>query len=87
MKKLLILTGFLLILVGCSGEKQQLSTKKPEPVIDYMCKDASEDVLTPEEIEWWDEMNASGATLIVRGAERELDTTVNHMHFKFITDP
>ena len=86
MRKLLILTGFLLVLVGCTKQHQQ-PTKKPEPVIDYMCKDASEDVLTPEEIEWWDERNAEGGTLIVRGAERELDTIVNHSHMKFITDP
>ena len=73
--------------IAIIASDMEVSSQVREPVIEEMCRDAADDVLTPEEIEWWDSMNASGATLIVRGAERELDTTVNHMHYKFITDP
>ena len=95
MRKPAYIFSFLLMVAGCAKQsaKEALASNMEvrgqvhEPVIEEMCRDAADDVLTPEEIEWWDSMNANGATLIVRGAERELDTTVNHMHFKFITDP
>ena len=40
-----------------------------------------------EEIKWWDDANANGGYLLIRGSERHLDTIVNHVHILFITDP
>lgn len=83
MKKLLFLT-LILLMAGCKSDNPQGSS---EPVIDFMCKDAAEDKLTQEEIEWWDSANADGGYMLVRGAERNLDTIVNHLHMIFITEP
>ena len=52
-----------------------------------MCRDAMRDTFTAEEAAHWDSMNARGAGLLIRGAERNLDTIVNHYHFIFITEP
>jgi hypothetical protein len=64
-----------------SVEKDTLST------IEFMCRDAMHDTLTEEEAAHWDSMNANGGFLLIRGAERNLDTIVNHYHFVFTTEP
>ena len=55
-------------------------------VIESICESFN-DTLTPEEAARWDSMNANGGGLLIRGAERNLDTIVNHTHIIFITDP
>ena len=82
MKKIITIIAVVILFVGCKEEHHV-----HEPVIEYMCKDAADDELTDGEIKHWDEMNEDGGYLLVRGAERELDTIVNHMHFIFITEP
>ena len=56
-------------------------------VIDKVCKQFEGDYLTMDEIAHWDSMNAEGGSLLIRGAERDLDTIVNHVHIVFITEP
>lgn len=81
MKKLLLFITIISI-GGCVSKPS-----KREPIIERMCQDAADDILTQEEIAYWDSMNATeGGYLLIRGAERKLDTIVNHLHLKFITD-
>lgn len=92
MKKLLI-TIPLYIACGCvptqrvHSNKTNDSIQVEESVIESMCKDAMRDTFTAEEAAHWDSMNARGIGLLIRGAERNLDTIVNHYHFIFITEP
>ena len=81
MRKVVIL--LVIALAGCSKQNQE----QQESVIDLMCHTVEDDVLTPEEIEYLDSVNAEGTGLIIRGAERNLDTIVNHTHLVFITEP
>ena len=60
---------------------------KSEPVISETCNDFAYMTYTPEEAAHWDSMNADGGYLLIRGAERVLDTIVNHIHIVFITEP
>ena len=46
---------------------------------------ANSDTLTEEEAQRFDSLNENNS-LLIRNAERELDTIVNHYHFIFITD-
>ena len=55
-------------------------------VIDEMCWDVAWDRLTSEEIAHWDSMNADGGFIFINGADRYLDTIVNHFHMIFRTD-
>ena len=92
MKKLVIVLVLSISIIGCSGNKTPQSDTEDsvtvsEPVIEKMCKEFSEDKLTPEEIAKWDSMNDEGGYLLIRGAERNLDTVVNHIRLIFITEP
>ena len=95
MKRILILLIAITTIVGCTKQSAQeapvsdveVSSQVHEPVIEEMCRDAADDVLTPEEIAHWDSMNANGGRLLIRGAERNLDTIVNHLHIVFTTEP
>ena len=95
MKRILILLIAIASIVGCTKQSaheapasdMEVSSQVHEPVIEEMCRDAADDVLTPEEIAHWDSMNANGGRLLIRGAERNLDTIVNHLHIVFTTEP
>lgn len=95
MRKQACIFCFLLLVAGCSKQSAQdapasnmeVSSLVHEPVIEEVCRDAASDVLTPEEIAHWDSMNANGGRLLIRGAERNLDTIVNHLRIVFITEP
>lgn len=54
--------------------------------IDAYCKIEEAVKLTPEEAAEWDERNAQGGCLIIRGSSRDCDTIVNHIHIHFTTD-
>ena len=58
-----------------------------ESTIDYMCRIESNVQLTLEEAAHWDSLNSDGGYLLVRGAERDLDTIVNHIRMIFTTEP
>lgn len=79
-----------LFILGCSQNIPKDETEVTEDsinsVIEFMCKEAEKDILTPEEAEEWDSMNANGGYMLVRGAERYCDTIVNHLHMIFITE-
>lgn len=64
-----------------SVEKDTLST------IEFMCQDAMKMEMTKEDALYFDSMNAKGVGMYVRGAERYLDTIVNHIHMVFIPEP
>ena len=92
MKKLLLIA---FVLTGCQASVNQhngmvsndsLSTDTLS-TIEFMCMDANSQTFTPEEAAHWDSMNANGGFLLIRGAERYLDTIVNHYHFIFIPEP
>lgn len=51
--------------------------------IGFICDMFDRDLLSPEEIAHWDSLDDY---LLIREAERNLDTTVNHIHIKFITE-
>ena len=92
MKKLVLTLMLISSIIGCSGNKTSQnniedSISIPEPVIEKMCKEFSEDVFTPEERAKWDSMNNDGGYLLIRGAERNLDTIVNHIRLIFVTEP
>ena len=95
MRKQACIFGFLLLVAGCAKQSaketpasdMEVSSQVHEPVIEEVCRDAASDVLTPEEIAHWDSMNANGGRLLIRGAERNLDTIVNHLRIVFITEP
>ena len=57
-----------------------------ESVIETMIKSFEEDSYTEEEAAHWDSMNNEGEYMLVRGAERNLDTIVNHIHLVFIKE-
>ena len=92
MKKLLITIP---LYIACGGgptqrvqsNKTNDSIQVKRSVVESMCRDAMRDTFTAEEAAHWDSMNAEGGYLLIRGAERNLDTIVNHYHFKFITEP
>ena len=84
MKKLVILLT-ILMLVGCI-QKTQTNNKANDSVIEAVIKSYAYDSLSPEEAAHWDSMNADGGYMLVRGAERHLDTIVNHLHIISITE-
>jgi len=87
MRKIFLFFTILLAL-GCQRHSVHVQQEvKQQSVIEDVCKDFSQDVLTSEEIAHWDSMNAEGGYLLVRGAERNLDTIVNHLHLIFTTEP
>ena len=47
----------------------------------------NEDTFSVEAAAEWDSMNANGGYLPIRGAERYLDTIINHYHVVFIPEP
>lgn len=73
------------MLAGCSASTRQKVTEQ-DPVIERMCRDAASDSLSHEEKAKWDSLNNKGEYLLVRGAERNLDTIVNHLHLIFTTE-
>lgn len=79
MKKLLF---FAILLCGCSSQPVS-----KQFVIETMCEEFASDTLTSEESAHWDSLNITqGGYLLIRGAERDLDTIVNHIHLKFRTE-
>ena len=89
-KKLTYLLVFSLFLIlSCSREKQTEKEKFLPPTetstIDEMIEWANNQEWTEEEIAHFDSLNENYA-LLIRGAERELDTIINHYHFCFTTD-
>lgn len=87
MRKIFLFFTILLTL-GCQRHSVHVQQEvKQQSVIEDVCRDFSKDVLTYEEIAHWDSMNAEGGYLLVRGAERNLDTIVNHLHLIFTTEP
>ena len=88
MRKLSLVSLVLFMFIGCCKHQSPVYQKSDhQSIIDEVCKDFSSDILTPEEIIHWDSLNANGGHLLVRDAERNLDTTVNHVHIIFITEP
>jgi hypothetical protein len=83
MKKFIYLS--IVILTGCSASTKQNNTETSS-VIERVCNDAASDSLSLEEIAKWDSLNSKGEYLLVRGAERNLDTVVNHLHLIFTTE-
>lgn len=75
----------IIIFAGCSVSTEQ-KTVDQDSVIERMCRDAESDSLSYEEIAKRDSLNNIGGYLPVRGAERNLDTIVNHLHFIFTTE-
>lgn len=71
----------VLILCGCSSQYPP-----SQSVIEHVCKEVASDTLKLEEIAHWDSLNTEGEYLLIRGAERNLDTIVNHMHLIFTTE-
>lgn len=59
--------------------------KNPKGTIEETCWDLENDYYTPEEAAEMDSMNKTGGFLLIRGAERYLDTIVNHTRVVFIT--
>ena len=101
MKKIIpLLAIILLAMVSCHRQKssvtkdglvndtiQSFLDEDNAPIkIEEVCKDAEKDILTPEEAAHWDSMNAEGGHMLIRNAERNLDTIVNHLHMVFTTD-
>lgn len=86
MKKLVALIP-ILIMVGCHKNAPTISLDSANnTIIEDVIKSYADDILTPEEAAHWDSMNAEGGYMLVRGAERYLDTVVNHLHIIFITE-
>lgn len=56
-----------------------------EPVIQEVVEWMNQGKFTPEEAAYWDSMANEGC-LFIRGAERHLDTIINHMHIVFIPE-
>lgn len=73
-----------IILCGCSSQPTQ--PLQPQSTIENICQEVNSTALTSEEIAHWDSLIADGECLLVRGAERNLDTIVNHLHLIFITE-
>lgn len=84
---LFILSLFLLF--SCSREKQTEKDKflplTEISTIDEIIEWANNQEWTEDEIAHFDSLNENYA-LLIRGAERELDTIINHYHFYFTTD-
>lgn len=70
--------------LGCQPHKPDTYSSMS---IEEICKDVENDVLTVEEVARWDSMNEEEGYVLIRGAERNLDTIVNHLHMIFITEP
>lgn len=87
MRKVLFWIFFIVLLVGCISEKKHPIEEDLPVSIKEACEGIAEQELTPEEIAHWDSMNAEGGYMLIRNAERNLDTTVNHLHMIFITEP
>ena len=89
MKSITIIISILFV-AGCAGRVEHktvcLGPQDSISTIEFMCKEAEEEKLSQEQIEWFDEMNEEGGYMLVRGAERNLDTIVNHLHMVFITE-
>lgn len=75
----------LYLLFSCSREKDKLLPPTETSTIDEMIEWANNQEWTEEEIAHFDSLNENYA-LLIRGAERELDTIINHYHFYFTTD-
>ena len=95
MRKILYLVFFVCV-VGCfTSPKKDLNTFADNNItgydtvyVDEFIKDyILTDTFTPEDAAHFDSMNATGAGLYIRSAERSLDTIVNHYHLIFIPRP
>ena len=88
MKKLFAAT-ILATLLSCNSKSSQTeSNVVREPVIERTCMELMSDTLTLEEAAHWDSLNADGSRfLLIRRAERDLDTIINHYHVVFSTQP
>ena len=83
MKKVVLLVLSTLFLLGCENTSKKNSVIK----VGDICRDYSQRELPEQVAAEWDSMNAAGGYLLIRGAERNLDTLVNHTHLIFITEP
>jgi hypothetical protein len=100
MKKLFYIIMAAFLIAACGHQKTSVEAEAEiqdsiesdsfrydgKSVIESMCDEFAYDELTPEEIARWDSMNANGGYLLIRGAERHLDTIVNHIHLIFIPE-
>lgn len=89
MKKILLIIG-LMLLVGCySGNRSHSSDRgNSEDSVDTDTSGSISLYYTPEEINRFrDSMNAIGAGYVLeRGADRNYDTIINHIHFIYTTE-
>ena len=71
-----------------SAEMARLKAEFPDDslVIEETCRGYASLYFSPEEAAHMDSMNEDGGYLLVRGAERYLDTIVNHVHLIFVTE-
>ena len=85
MRKILFwIISILLTFICCTGKDKKVK----EPVIENTCRELMSDTLTPEEAARWDSMHTDDSRfLLIRGAERDLDTVINHYHVVFSTQP
>ena len=100
MKRIILLIAVTVLLIGCGRKRIYhtyykdidtgtvvLEINETDSVIEATCEEFEKDSLSSEDIAYWDSLNATGAHLIVRNAERDLDTIVNHVHIVFTTQP
>lgn len=89
MKKILLIIG-LVLLVGCYSDNRDYSSNRgnSEDSVDTDTSGSISLYHTPEEINRFrDSMNAIGAGYVLeRGADRNYDTVINHIHFIYTTD-
>lgn len=88
MKKLLLLFT-ILIIVGCTSEpKVKYSPSfKDDPVNkSFKSWDRFENMSMEELDRELDSLNAKGEYCLVRGADRDLDTVIDHVHYIFTTE-
>lgn len=61
---------------------------KDKSVIAWMCAFEQTGLpLTEEQIAYWDSVNEFYDGVLIRDAERDLDTIINHMRYHFIPEP
>lgn len=92
MKKILLIIGMMLLLFSCNrGYRSNRSYSEDSIEVDSVDTDTSGSISlyhTPEEINRFrDSMNAIGAGYVLeRGADRNYDTIINHIHFIYTTE-
>lgn len=86
MKKLLVIFPLVLVF-GCSSKRDKRTFPEHNPYIEEYELEHRWDNMTMEEKDReLDSMNAHGEYMLVRGAKRNYDTIIDHVHYKYITD-